>query len=131
MCVYESSTHQWRSSQIQPESWDKLGHHIRSVVSPGHLVGLFGTGFYKYNFEEEAWEGTGVRFCAESKYSADLSLCDLVVADNRLFLTTQRLIDRTKDEEQRERERRHYSKYGRRRDTPASWPLDITEILRG
>lgn len=146
MCVYESATDQWRIAPNPPNPnlpgpsnlpgpHAEFGAHVRSVVFRGLLYVLFSAKcrgiyrLYSYDFEEDAWEDTGVQFWTGPQFWVDLDLCDLVVSDNRLFLMAQRVVDRSLVDRPYFRSNKEEIGHRGLPTCPMPFPLDISEIL--
>lgn len=100
MCVYDSSTDQWRFSTNPPvDPINDPTMHVSSAVYEGVLYVLFADEdrlahwLYSYNDFAGSWEDTGVKFGHWGDFMVMIEYCDLVVSNNRLFLIYQCLVD--------------------------------------
>jgi hypothetical protein len=105
LCVYESTTNQWRSSRTYPpvrgveggfpyQTASIIFHGLLYVLTPFYSGRTRGYRFgpqdhpikyflFSYNFVEDSWENTGVDF---PNWSDTLVKIELVVSGDRLFV---------------------------------------------
>ena len=119
ICVYESSTDQWRSSpnpvinpRISKDQLERRSDYTQSVVFQGKLYGLFtdlsgAVQLFLFNFVRNVWEDT------EVKIPQPFYLGYLVASENRLFLMRTCMLDESLV----------------MRSVRTFWPVNISEIL--